>query len=66
MLVQEYSSMNGKVLDSFALRKLANWNATAANAARAAANTLFVSNFSNTNTLDANGMHGSCFYTSTP
>ena len=58
--------MNGKILDSFALRKPANWNATAANAARAAANTVFVSNFSNTNTLDANGQHGSQTIPSTP
>ena len=51
--------MNGKVLDSFVLRKPVGWNATAANSARAAANTLFESNFTNTNAFDANGLHGS-------
>ena len=54
-LVQEYSSLSGKMIDTFTLVKPANWNATLSNAARAANNALFTSNFSDSNVLDANG-----------
>jgi hypothetical protein len=53
--MQEYSSMNGKVLDSYTLHKPAGWNATAANKARAAASSNFVSNFTDSNVLDTFG-----------
>ena len=55
--VQEYSSLTNKELDSFTLVKPAGWNATVAKAERTAANELFVSNYTDTNVLDAVGEH---------